>query len=285
MPPANFSPLSFLIVDDVRTTRISLLGMLKDMGDPVVFHAENGHEALSMLQEKAKEVDCIISDFNMPVIHGLKMAQLIRMGYSGIRRDIPIVMLTGYGDRNLLGLALALDVNAFLVKPAAKDVLNDRIATMLNTLKAEERWIKPEEAYKWIDVDTAVKPLLEKPSVDLDQIDKQRIDKAISDQQKKEQIKKALKLEITQGGGIPDDAVMQPGIIIEPIADLSNCIKVPLDMIPKDSILANNIKDNKGKMLISAGMTLSKGMIDRLKDLQRLGFPIHEIWVKANPQK
>lgn len=284
MAETNFSSLSFLVVDDVRTTRIALLGMLKDMGDPVVLHAENGHEALSMLQDKAKEVDCIVSDFNMPVVHGLKMAQMIRTGYSGIRRDIPILMLTGYGDRNLLGLALALDINAFLLKPAPKDVLHERIASMLNTLKNEERWIKPAEAYKWIDVDTAIKPLLEKPSIEIGQIDKQRIDKALSDQQRKEQIKKALKMDVEQTGSALESGA-PPGIVIEPIPDLTNCIKVALEMIPKDAVLANNIKDNKGKMLLSAGMLLSKGMIDRLKDLQRLGLPIQEIWIKAAPPK
>lgn len=285
MASISFSSLSFLIVDDVRTTRISLLGMLKDMGDPIVFHAENGHEAISMLQDKAKDVDCIVSDFNMPVIHGLKMAQLIRTGYGDIRRDIPIVMLTGYGDRNLLGLALALDVNAFLLKPATKTVLNDRIGSMLNTLKTEDHWVKPSEAYQWIDVDTAVKPILEKPSVEFDQIDRSRVEKAISDQKMKENIKKSASLEIGKDGRIPDGAQMQSGISIEPISDLSNCIKVPLDMIPKDSELANNIKDNKGKMLLSAGMTLTKGMIDRLRDLQKLGFPVDEIWIKAESKE
>lgn len=285
MATVSFSSFSFLIVDDVRTTRISLLGMLKDMGDPIVFHAENGHEAISMLQEKAKDVDCIVSDFNMPVIHGLKMSQLIRTGYGNIRRDIPIVMLTGYGDRNLLGLALALDVNAFLLKPATKEVLNERISSMLSTIKVEDRWIKPSEAYKWIDVDTAIKPLLEKPSIEMDQIDRSRIDKAISDQQKKDNLKKSIRFEIGQDGSIPDGAEMQSGITVEPIADLSNCVKVPLEMIPKNAILANNIKDNKGKMLLSAGLSLSKGMIDRLRDLQKLGLPIHEIWVKSEEKK
>jgi hypothetical protein len=62
-------------------------------------------------------------------------------------------------------------------------------------------------------------------------------------------------------------------------------MKVTLDMIPQNAILANNIKDNKGKMLLSSGMSLSKGMIDRLRDLQRLGLPINEIWIKSDKPK
>ncbi len=65
------SDYSFMIVDDVRSTCIATQGILGSADFKKVWHAGNGHEALSMLQSEACNVDCIISDYNMPVMDGL----------------------------------------------------------------------------------------------------------------------------------------------------------------------------------------------------------------------
>src|SRR5690606_33166631 len=55
----------------------------------VTLSAQNGAEALEIMQEK--RVDVIVSDLNMPVMGGLAFLREVR----GIDLDIPVVLVTG----------------------------------------------------------------------------------------------------------------------------------------------------------------------------------------------
>src|SRR5262249_2017601 len=69
--------------------------------------------------------------FMMPNVNGLQLLKAIRTGRARCRRDLPVAMLTAVSDQDLVGAALALDVNAFLLKPASVQALSQRIARML----------------------------------------------------------------------------------------------------------------------------------------------------------
>lgn len=139
--------LTVLLVDDENFSRKLVAGLLADMGAPTVLEAANGEEALTILGDRA--VDLIISDFNMPKIHGLELLRAVRTGSS---RAMPFAMLTGYSEKMLVDLALALDANAFLIKPVSKDGLKNRLIKMLAYVHTGD-WLKDEEDYKAIDVD------------------------------------------------------------------------------------------------------------------------------------
>lgn len=280
MPIISLEPYSILVVEDVRTTRIKLFGLLKSFGCESVMHAENGNEAISMLQSTASSIDAVIADFNMPVMNGLTMTKMIRVGHENIRRDIPILMLTGHGDRDLFGLALALDVNAFLLKPAGRDALFQR---MVRILKFRENWIKPVESYKYIDVTSAVQGLLRKPTIVSESTTpiQGTITKAVEDHRKKQDIKiKAQKVLMKslekQDKEFIDDSprTSQPKKSSKP----KKCYD--LDQISPDAILADDIMGFKNKKLLACGTKLTKGMINSLKDLRSIGEPVGIIWIE-----
>lgn len=142
--------LTVLLVDDENFSRKVVAGLLADMGAPTVLEAANGEEALTILGDRV--VDLIISDFNMPKVHGLELLRAVR---TGSNRAMPFAMLTGYSEKMLVDLALALDANAFLIKPVSKDGLKNRLIKMLSFVHSGD-WLKDEEDYKAIDVDGAL---------------------------------------------------------------------------------------------------------------------------------
>lgn len=152
---------SLLIVDDHNFSRVTVLRTLKNMGDPRTYSATHGMEALDVLEERAKIIDCVIADFNMPVMHGLQLVKAIRCGERGIPPSMPVIMLTAHGDSNLVQLALSLDVNGFILKPATVDALKKRLSHALAEGKKSHEWLKSVSIYTEIDVDSDIEGLLE----------------------------------------------------------------------------------------------------------------------------
>ncbi len=161
MSKLNWPKYSFLIVDDVRLCRLSVLGILQNLGCKNTYFASNGLEALNVLEDNSKPVDCVISDFKMPEMNGLQLLKSIRTGKNSIRRDLPVAMLTGFGDESLVGLAIQLDVNTFLLKPANKGTLVRRLENILEEDLTKESWLREPQEYEKIDVNTPVANLLD----------------------------------------------------------------------------------------------------------------------------
>jgi CheY-like chemotaxis protein len=118
---------SILVVDDERFTRALVARLLGYLGAKAVFQAENGADALWMLEGGRMEFDAVIADLEMPRVNGLEMLKEIRSGANGCRRDLPVVMLTGHSDIELVSRAMALDINGFIVKPVSQGALASRL--------------------------------------------------------------------------------------------------------------------------------------------------------------
>jgi two-component system chemotaxis response regulator CheY len=157
----SFEKFTFMVVDDDKLTRVTLLRLFKNLGDPEIFCAEDGNIALSMLEQRNDRIDCVLLDFNMPIIHGLQMLKIIRCGNRNIRRNLPVILLTSYGEPVLVKLAIELDANTFILKPLSKNVLVPRLKEILSLDKDDESWIKPLEEYLNIDVDSPIVEILE----------------------------------------------------------------------------------------------------------------------------
>lgn len=77
MAAKNLAGLTVLLADDVSTSRSAVRWILKDIGNPDVYQAGDGKEALRLL---VLGVDFVISDFNMPELHGLQLLKAARTG-------------------------------------------------------------------------------------------------------------------------------------------------------------------------------------------------------------
>lgn len=99
-----------LVVDDEP----DVIQIYKDVFTPIVktiLCAVNGQEALNYI--KSGRVDAVLTDITMPVMTGLEFLAQVR----ALCLQTPIVVLTGYGDKDNILEALRLDATDFLEKP------------------------------------------------------------------------------------------------------------------------------------------------------------------------
>ncbi len=107
-----------LVVDDSETIRRQLNSDLKEAGYSTL-EACNGEEGLDAALNTP--VDLIITDFNMPVMDGISMCQIIKQQNSD--KNTPIFMLTTQSRPDLKARAKEAGVIAWILKPYEKNSL------------------------------------------------------------------------------------------------------------------------------------------------------------------
>jgi signal transduction histidine kinase/DNA-binding response OmpR family regulator/uncharacterized membrane protein affecting hemolysin expression len=130
-PPEILRGVKVLVVDDNRTNRRILEGMLLrwDM-KPVL--AESGEEALAQLsaaREAGEPYRLILTDMHMPKMDGFALVERIRQ-----RPELTtatIMMLTSAGHRGDAARCQELGVSAYLLKPIRQSELREAIARVL----------------------------------------------------------------------------------------------------------------------------------------------------------
>jgi len=89
-------------------------------GAYVLHFAASGEDALDRLAgEIEPRLIVILSDINMPGMDGLELLHVIKER----RPDLPVMMVTAYGDDDRRGRAAQLGAVGFLTKPVEFDLL------------------------------------------------------------------------------------------------------------------------------------------------------------------
>jgi AmiR/NasT family two-component response regulator len=102
--------MRILVAEDETIIRLDLRDILERAGFEVCAEARDGEEAVELaLSEKP---DLAILDVKMPRLDGIDAARRI-LG----ERPIPIVILTAYGQEELVSRAVEAGVFGYLVKP------------------------------------------------------------------------------------------------------------------------------------------------------------------------
>src|SRR6266487_4903788 len=114
--------LRVLIAEDETIIRLDLKQILERAGLEVCGEARDGGEAVELA--RTEEPDLAILDVKMPILDGIDAARRILD-----ERPIPIVMLTAYGQDELVSRALEAGVFGYLVKPFREQDLLPAIRT------------------------------------------------------------------------------------------------------------------------------------------------------------
>ena len=101
--------LKILVADDEAIIRLGLRTMLTELGHEVVL-ASNGREALEFV--RTARPDLALLDIQMPLTDGLEAARVIAR-----KHPMPILILTAYGEQDLIEKAAQLPIQGYLVKP------------------------------------------------------------------------------------------------------------------------------------------------------------------------
>ena len=102
---------SILIVDDSRTSRKILKGILESEGYEVVGEATNGQEGYERYVELKPDV--VTMDITMPVLDGIEALKKIKGEYP----DSKVVMVTAAGQKTKMVEAVQNGANEFVSKP------------------------------------------------------------------------------------------------------------------------------------------------------------------------
>jgi two-component system, response regulator PdtaR len=114
--------MRILIAEDETIIRLDLRKLLEEAGHEVCAEARDGAEAVELVEEH--DPDLAILDVKMPRLDGIEAAKRILE-----ERPIPIVMLTAYGQDELVARAVEAGVFGYLVKPFRETDLLPAIAT------------------------------------------------------------------------------------------------------------------------------------------------------------
>jgi AmiR/NasT family two-component response regulator len=114
--------MRILIAEDETIIRLDLRTLLEANGFEVCAEAKDGEEAVRLA--RTLEPDIAIMDVKMPGLDGIEAARRILE-----ERPIPIVMLTAYGQEELVSRAVEAGVFGYLVKPFREQDLLPAIRT------------------------------------------------------------------------------------------------------------------------------------------------------------
>jgi CheY-like chemotaxis protein len=93
-------------------------------GSYVLHFAGSGEDALGMLAGEIKpQLIVILSDINMPGMDGLALLREIK----AMRPDLPVMMVTAYGDDERRRRASEYGAAEFITKPVDFDLLKQRL--------------------------------------------------------------------------------------------------------------------------------------------------------------
>lgn len=114
--------LRIALADDQALVRAGLRALLERQGIAVAVEADDGAQLLERLA--AETVDVVLSDIRMPGMDGIAALQRLRE-----RGDAtPVLLLTTFGDSDLLLRATEAGAQGFLLKDAAPEDLREAIA-------------------------------------------------------------------------------------------------------------------------------------------------------------
>ena len=132
--------MKILIVEDDQMIREGVSEYLKEH-DYFVIEAKDGSEALAKFNS---EIDLVILDIQLPIINGIDVLKKIRE-----KSDLPILMLTAFGDEEYKIEAFTHFADGYIQKPFSLPVLKVRIEALLKKHYATAEHF----SYQDVDVD------------------------------------------------------------------------------------------------------------------------------------
>ncbi|MBD5097248.1 MAG: response regulator [Lachnospiraceae bacterium] len=115
-----------LIVDDSRTSRRILRGVLEGEGYEIVGEAANGQEGYDMYVQY--KPDLITMDITMPVMDGIQALKKIKTEFP----DAKVIMVTAAGQKHNLIEAVQSGAADFIPKPFDVEQIKSTITKILD---------------------------------------------------------------------------------------------------------------------------------------------------------
>lgn len=125
-----------LVVDDTAVDRRLAGGLLEKGPGLEVAYAENGEEALSMIEQDSPLL--VVTDLQMPGVDGLELVTAINDRHP----EIPVVLMTAHGSEAIAAQALARGAASYVPKAELSSSLLETVLHILTMSESDERYRK-----------------------------------------------------------------------------------------------------------------------------------------------
>jgi two-component system, chemotaxis family, chemotaxis protein CheY len=126
---AKFASTKVLVVDDEYYMRKVVRTLLMSIGVRTIYEAQDGPSGLEAIRTVVPDI--VIVDWEMPGLDGAGFVRMVRSTETFPYPNIPIIMLTGHGERKRVVEAVSIGVNEFLLKPVSSKSLQDHLVAVL----------------------------------------------------------------------------------------------------------------------------------------------------------
>jgi len=116
-----------LVVEDEPIVRAPICRSLRTLGY-FVLEANNGEDALSVMQDYHSPIHLVITDVVMPEMDGVELVSLLRDWYPKLR----VLFISGYSPQHIEAQGGAVHGGAFLAKPFSLEVLGRKVREILD---------------------------------------------------------------------------------------------------------------------------------------------------------
>ena len=121
---------TILVVDDESMALVLVKRLLGEAGYQVVT-AQSGFEALDLFRRQPQAFHLVLLDLTMPFMDGEETFHRLRE----IRANIPVILCTGFIQRDRLDRLMKDGIVGFLRKPLAPDEIVEHVRSVLASLK------------------------------------------------------------------------------------------------------------------------------------------------------
>ncbi|MBK8020817.1 MAG: response regulator [Chloroflexi bacterium] len=130
-PPVESFDRRILVVEDNAANRMLIVDYLNMLGYQNLDLAEDGDEAVRMVQASPHPYALVLMDLQMPRMDGLTATRLIRQHEAGLDRHTPVVALTAHALPEYQTASQDAGMDDFLVKPVQRAKLVKVLSSFL----------------------------------------------------------------------------------------------------------------------------------------------------------
>ncbi len=126
MNQSDYQRLNVLVVEDQDMVREIAVAILRARGCGAIRAASDARQALKLVADEAP--DLILCDISMEPMDGFQFVEALQK----TGRRIPTIYLTAHSTADFVKRAKQLGVEAYIVKPVKRAVLEERIRAVLS---------------------------------------------------------------------------------------------------------------------------------------------------------
>jgi DNA-binding NarL/FixJ family response regulator len=250
----NLSKTTFLVADPKTHFRDMVQSALMSAGAKSVKHATSVDKAIETLNRYGQEINCVICDWDMGTSSGLELLRMIRS--RALPKTSPrtaVVIFTARADSTAVRTAMALDVNGIAVAPLSFEKLVKTVSSALM-----RTWMLQQPA-QYAAVPSLTPPAAPEPRVHVG----------------KEPIRKP-DAPVTSRPAGANDGAPKPRAATDELKNVHMC---SLKDVKPGQILARDLRDRDGVLLLSTGAVLKSTILERLKDVAGGHSDSYHVWV------